>query len=188
VNFIKTNIKQFDENVGGLIPGKLNLICGASKSGKTLLSSEIISNIDVDVEHYLLEEKEPKYVRMSKQNYEFACCERTRVALDVADNQIMNGFSGLIVMDDIDWNLKEIKSPLLRMLKAIQNKDVSLLMTFRQRNEEETCNPHSLFTMADLIVHTEIVGKNKESKMKIRSIKNRYKVAYDSFELDIPKV
>ena len=184
LNYIKTNIKKFDDCVGGLIPGKINMICGVACSGKTLLSSEIISNIDVDVNHYLIEDKEPKYVKMSKLNYSFAHTESIRIIFDVIDYQITNGFSGLIVIDDLNWDYKEVKPCLLSLLRAIKDKDITLLVTYRQR-DEENCNPNSLFTIADLIVSTELSKPNKESKIKVKNLKNRYKISYEDFELSV---
>jgi archaellum biogenesis ATPase FlaH len=187
MDFLKTNIEGFDCKIGGLFLGRLNLICGSSGSGKTLLSSEVISNVDVDVKHYLIEDKEPKYVKMSKENYSFACVGSTSKALELADTQIMNGFSGLIVIDDFDWDNKKANSDLSIILKAARGKDITFLVTIRKKETVDSGFKllYMMAMMADLIVDVKLLGSGEEKKMQIKNIKDRSKNVNSEIVFDI---
>jgi len=177
---IKSNIEKLDEYIGGFPVSCLTIICGLPFSGKTLLSSEIASKTDVDVNHYLIEEIEPKHIKMSKENYSFRYAGHTKDALDLADTQIMNNFSGLVVIDDIDEGYEKCLSKISSTLKLIQDKNIALLITIRNIEFDKR-----LFSIAESVINTRITNQNGKKKIIINKVKDRSKKIDGSISFDL---
>jgi len=87
---------------GGIVPGRISVIRAEVGSGKSMLLENILSNVSCPVLHFLSEADVPKFVSVEKDDYTFFAMDNVDDIKDKITSSWMNGFSGLIAIDNID--------------------------------------------------------------------------------------
>jgi len=111
--FFSTGLSKLDEMMGGGIAiGHISTIRGATGSGKTMLSSSILSSVKCPVLHFLTEDKEPRFISVDKENYTFVVVDNADDIRIKIINAWNNGFAGIIAIDSIDrMNFDKASNP-----------------------------------------------------------------------------